>query len=302
MPVPRSGAAGDPLHLHARVVEAGAGADVGQRVGRQGVGRRAVQRVAAPQSLRQRHGSRPHRGRHRRVAGHRPEIVEHPHRVAVADLPRMGIVRVDRRARPACATSSPSDDVIGLLARRRDQRQRIPVRRRVGLVACRGPAGAWRSRSSGKRWTLPSGVRGNTSTNWTGAVPNRRRRRRIRADRLADALGKSVDDAQHHLQLVARLAGSVEAEPLFELGEHLDVGAGLADRVDDGLHHLQADRPVARAKIVLLEERRRRQHDVGVARRVGHHLVEDDRRTGRRARAPAARGSGAGPSPSGLQL
>ena len=125
---------------------------------------------------------------------------------------------------------------------------------------------------------MPSGVRGNTSTNWIGASPNGRRRRRVGAEGVTHAIGQPVDDAEHHLEFVVRLVRLAQPEPLLELREHVDVGPGLADGVDDGPDHLQADWPVRPREIVLLEERGGRQHDVGVARRVGHHLVEDDRR------------------------
>ena len=44
-----------------------------------------------------------------------------------------------------------------------------------------------------------------------------------------------------------------------------------------GLAELQRDRPVAAREVVVLEERRRRQHDVGIHRGVGEHLIEDHR-------------------------
>ena len=43
-----------------------------------------------------------------------------------------------------------------------------------------------------------------------------------------------------------------------------------------GRTQLQRDRPVAFRDVVVLEKRRRRQHDVRVARRVGVDLLEDD--------------------------
>ena len=44
-----------------------------------------------------------------------------------------------------------------------------------------------------------------------------------------------------------------------------------------GQRHRHVDRPVRLGEVVAFEEGRRRQHDVGVQRGVGHHLLEHDR-------------------------
>ena len=67
-----------------------------------------------------------------------------------------------------------------------------------------------------------------------------------------------------------------QAEPNAELAEDLVIRPRFADRGDHRLHELQVIGAVALRDVVVLEERRRRQHDVGVHRGVGHHLLEDD--------------------------
>ncbi len=70
-------------------------------------------------------------------------------------------------------------------------------------------------------------------------------------------------------------------------------------RVHYGAHHLQADGAVAAGEVVVLEERGRGQHDVGVERGVGHHLVEHDGEEVLALEPLAARASDRASSPPG---
>jgi hypothetical protein len=87
--------------LHPRVVEARTAGDVGERVGHERVGRRAVDGALRPQALRQRDGSRPHLRRDARLAVHVAQLVEHAHLVAVADGACVRVVGVDLHASDA---------------------------------------------------------------------------------------------------------------------------------------------------------------------------------------------------------
>ena len=86
---------------------------------------------------------------------------------------------------------------------------------------------------------------------------------------VAALLQRRVDQfARRHLE-----AGMLGVEPAAEALQHLVVGAAFAGRLDQ----LGADRNVLVAaaviEIVMLHEHRRRQHDVGHLRRLGHELL-----------------------------
>ncbi len=91
--------------------------------------------------------------------------------------------------------------------------------------------------------------------------------------RRGHGLGQSGGDAQEHICLVLLDA---DPEAGSQLAEHDDVRAGLADRLDHRLDQLHGVVAVPARDVVVLEERGRRQDHVGVARRVGAYLVEDD--------------------------
>ena len=85
--------------------------------------------------------------------------------------------------------------------------------------------------------------------------------------------------AQHRLPPFALRAGVIvvqESEPVRQLVEDAQVGTGLADRRRHRLRVVEHHRAVAHRQVVVLQEGRRRQHQVGVEGGVGHHLVEDD--------------------------
>ena len=186
-----------------------------------------------------------------------------------------------------------------LLGGRRDQRQR-ELRRSPDRAGSRtGPRGRRRRCSSREEMDLPVGrQREHVDELDRRAVVRRRRRRRARAARRRRRRA-CARDPQQRLGLVF---GRADAQPLGQLREDVRVGARLAVRLDHRPHELQGDRPVALGDVVVLEERRRRQHHVRVARGVGEDLLEDDREEIRRAPAPAARDSDPGAVASGLQL
>ena len=63
------------------------------------------------------------------------------------------------------------------------------------------------------------------------------------------------------------------AEPLCECADHIVVGAGFRVRFDHPGAHQQVAVAAAHIDVVMLQEGRRRQHDVGIARGVGHELL-----------------------------
>ena len=137
----RGGLLGDRerRHLHARVVETGAAADVGQRVGDERGARRAVPGGAPPEAFRKAHRPRPHARGYGERAMHLAEIVEHAHEIVVAQAARRGVSRIHREldVRTRQLAERRADRAI---ARRRNQCQRIPVRFRIRLErieACR---------------------------------------------------------------------------------------------------------------------------------------------------------------------
>ena len=124
---------------------------------------------------------------------------------------------------------------------------------------------------------MPSGVFGNTSTNWTGRVPNGGAGTAIVPQVFADRRRQGVDHLQHHVEFARRLVVVQQVESGAELAEHVGVGSGVTDRLDDRPDEIQVDRAVGLREVVPFEEGRRRQHHVGIQRGVGHHLLEDHR-------------------------
>ena len=70
-------------------------------------------------------------------------------------------------------------------------------------------------------------------------------------------------------------AGVVEAEPVGQRREDLVIGAALARRLDQLRPEENVLMAAALVDVVVLEKHRRRQHDVGNRRRLGHHLLVD---------------------------
>ena len=105
--------------------------------------------------------------------------------------------------------------------------------------------------------------------------------RRVRLPAFAQVItdfGRQVaQDAQHGLEVVGGIALDRQIEPAREIHEHVGVRTRFADRIDDGLAELQRDRTIAAREVVVLEESRRRQHQVRIHRGVGEHLIEDHR-------------------------
>ena len=76
---------------------------------------------------------------------------------------------------------------------------------------------------------------------------------------------------------VSRIAGSVQVEAAAKLVEQPVVRPGFAGRFDHaGQGKLREHRCRSRAAFGVLQKRRGRQEDVGIAGRVGHHLFVDD--------------------------
>ena len=156
--------------LHARVVEAGAAAEIGQRVGHERVRGRSVVRASAPQALRQRDGAGPDVGVERDRAVDFAELVEDADRIVRRESARGARRPGASAARPARSRSSPSvEEIVFSLAgeisasgyaRSRVRLIAVEAGRRVAISA------------AGNRSIFRSGVSGKTSTNWTGAPPN----------------------------------------------------------------------------------------------------------------------------------
>ena len=67
----------------------------------------------------------------------------------------------------------------------------------------------------------------------------------------------------------------VGSEPPGEVTDHGVVRARLGVRFNDRAGHLKVDVATPLVDVVVLEERRRRQHDIGVTCGVGHELLVD---------------------------
>ena len=103
---------------------------------------------------------------------------------------------------------------------------------------------------------------------WSAGRPSWRSR--------ADRRRQVVEHAQQQVELSARLAVAQQAQARDELAEDVGVRPRLADRIDDRPASCSDERAVGAREVVVLEEGRRRQHDVGIEARVGEHLLEDD--------------------------
>ena len=75
---------------------------------------------------------------------------------------------------------------------------------------------------------------------------------------------------------IRREQRDVEIETHGERGGELVVRPALADALDDRGQHVPRERTVRAGDVVHLEVRRGREHDVGEARGVGHHLLVHD--------------------------
>ena len=124
---------------------------------------------------------------------------------------------------------------------------------------------------------MPSGVPGNTSTNGIGVAPPGGVAMWAASSWAPErgAVGAGGERRGDQLVVGHRVARADQAEPLEQRAEQLVVTARLADRGRDRRAVEQPHRAVAAADLAVLEERGRRQHDVGEPRGVGHHLVMD---------------------------
>ena len=162
----------------------------------------------------------------------------------------------------------------GLFARGRNERERICGPSRDPAVGCRAPP-------------VPSGRarRGRDASSGPACAERHRRtrsaRRRRGESRSASPASSAAICCGQAAAMRSSMSVSSSASPTAQpRGEHREntsgFGARLGHRLDHRPHELQADRAVAPGDVVVLEERRRRQHDVGVARGVGEDLIEDD--------------------------
>ena len=67
-----------------------------------------------------------------------------------------------------------------------------------------------------------------------------------------------------------------KSHALGQSAKHLDVGTALAQRFDGRVRHLQIVVPVCALQILVLEERGRRKHNVGVVDGIGKELLMHD--------------------------
>ena len=86
--------------------------------------------------------------------------------------------------------------------------------------------------------------------------------------------GQAPQRRQHGFEVIGRVVVAAQSHPPHQIQEHVVVGARFADRFDHRARQLQRHRPVALCVVVVFQEGRRRQDDVGVQRRVGEHLIE----------------------------
>src|SRR5580700_6787019 len=70
-------------------------------------------------------------------------------------------------------------------------------------------------------------------------------------------------------------AGVLESHPLGKRAEHFNIRAALAQRFNGLIRYLQVVVPVSSLQIFVLEERRRRQDNVGIVGSVGEKLLVD---------------------------
>ena len=149
---------------------------------------------------------------------------------------------------------------VGPFPRRHERRQR---RLPHALRAARSPARPCRT-SSGTRRRPTDGRPRRTARG-----PTRRDRSSSRSTLWPSACASSVSSSSNS-------AGSVEAHRAGQAPEQLGVAARLAERRDRRLVPAHPEVAPRRHDVARLELRRRRQHDVGVAGRVGEELLVDD--------------------------
>ena len=164
------------------------------------------------------------------------------------------------------------------LARRRDERQRIALGGRIRLKAIEAHR---RARVERRRETdRPCGPACSETRRRTGSARCRTAAPGGAPARRSSPIvpGQRVEHARRIRSSSPVGSSSLRARPSRA---HSSPNTSAFDRASPtasmtGRAELEADRPVRLGEIVALEERRRRQHDVGVERRVGHHLLEDD--------------------------
>ena len=150
-------------------------------------------------------------------------------------------------------------------------------RRRIAADSRRGrPAPPRRApRETGPPCRRASAAR--RRRNWIGRPPNGGVAAPISRRSSPIACGRCDDHIEHLLELAGRVRRpSSDPDARSSSPKTSAFGRASPTRSMTGLAEPQADRAVAAGEVVALEERRRRQQHVGVARRVGHHLVEDD--------------------------
>ena len=96
-------------------------------------------------------------------------------------------------------------------------------------------------------------------------------------DGVADRGVEPVEDLVGEGLIGGDVPRLVESQPLHQGLEHLGVGAALAHAGHRGSAALQHEGAVASGQLGMLHERGRREHDISVVRRVGHHRVEHHR-------------------------
>ena len=204
---------------------------------------------------------------------HLAEIVEDAHEIAFRQPSSFRIVRMHQQldvgARQLAERRADCP-----LARGRNEGQRISVGRRIGLKPVEAD---WRARLERARKQIHFAIR----SVWKHVDElNRRPAKRRRwlhpgAQILADSVGQRVEHAHQQLELVLRLVRSEHSKARPQLAKHVGVRSRLADGVDNRPRQIEVNRAVRLREVVALQKRRRRQHDVGVQRRVGHDLLEN---------------------------
>ena len=132
-----------------------------------------------------------------------------------------------------------------------------------------------------------SGVCGHTSTIWTGLAPTGEGTARCSITAVAMPSGRPAVTRSE----LCGASSSLPTPRRSASSRKTSRSGAIRRRLDHRLHELQVIGAVALRDVVVLEERRRGQDDVGEARRVGHHLVEDDREQILALRGPRARDS-----------
>ena len=277
------------FHLHEGAVEVAAPAQVGDAVGRERVRRRARRRLRRPPS-----------GRHRHDAGtdlvadlgrqfDRAAIVEHAHRVAVADPPLRGVVGVQVERRRLLGLQRAIDVAVARVqevvrALRGQQRERVAGRERgiAGRTLRRGREPGQRIHAHAReplrvqlalarRREEPAvGVRQDLVLGVDADPP-------ALAELTRSVLAERGQGRRDHLLVRRAERRILEAHPRRQPPEDL----GVRQRVADGRDRRLVDRQVRLSPrpmhVVVLDLRRGRQDVVGVERGVGQHVLEHHR-------------------------